>query len=162
MLAIRGFDEYDCEQGAVSLRTYNRSGAGTFGMNIPFFDLWEGSNCCSQTLMGLRNGPGFRTNLAGFPTFVMDGETEINVRVWDMASGESAARDFTVKGYFQINDVFDAVGLGNLETNDAVVLVSWNSYDTGIRWNFTASVNDNVTSDPTFVKEGPWFSFPFN
>ncbi len=162
MLAIRGFDEYDCKRGAVSLRTYNRSGAGTFGMNIPFNDYWEGSTCCSQTLMGLRNGPGFRTNLAGFPAVVMNAETEITVTVWDMASGEKASGDFTVEGYFQINDIFDAVGLGHLETSDAVAYISWSSSDTGARWNFTASVNDNITSDPTFISEGPWFIIPYD
>lgn len=160
MLAIRGFDENDCERGAVSLRTYNRSGAGTFGMNIPFYDIWEGSTCCAQNLVGLTNGPGFRTNLAGFPAVVMDAETEITVTVWDMASGEKASSEFTVKGYFQINDIFDAVGLGHLETSDAAAYITWSNSGTGAKWNFTASVNDNITSDPTFVREGPWFIFP--
>ena len=159
MLAIRGLDESDCERGGVSLRTYNRSGAGTFGMNIPFYDIWEGSTCCSQTVMGLSNGAGFRTNLAGFPAVVMNAETEITVILWDMASGEKAARDFVIKGYFQINDIFDAVGLGNLETSDGVALVTWSNSDSGVRWNFTASVNDNITSDPSFVREGPWMYF---
>ncbi len=162
MLAIRGFDDWDSERGAVSLTTYNRSGSGTFGMTIPFVDKNAGWTGFSQTLLGLRNGPGFRTNVAGFPTFVLNTETSITVTVWDLASGEMASREFTVRGYFQINDIFEAVGLGNLETNDAAASVSWSSSDTGSRWNFTASVNDNITSDPTFVGEGPWFKFPDN
>ncbi|MEN8163242.1 MAG: hypothetical protein ABFS37_03865 [Acidobacteriota bacterium] len=160
MLAIRGFDDYDCERGAVSMRTYNRSGAGTFGMNIPFGDLYKGSTCCSQVLLGLSNGPGFRSNLAGTPMAVTDSETTITVMVWDMASGRTASGDFSVEGYFQINDIFDAVGLGDVETSDAAVEVSWTNMGDGARWLFTASVNDNVTSDPTFFNEGPWLRFP--
>ncbi len=160
MLAVRGFDDYVGKRGTVSLRTYNRSGAGTFGMDIPFFGMWDGGTCCSQTLMGLRNGPGFRTNLAGFPTFVVDTEVTISIVLWDMISGRKATGDFLVRGYFQINDIFDELGMGGIETNDAVAMVSWNSSDTTSRWNFTASANDNITSDPTFIKEGPWFYFP--
>lgn len=158
MLAIRGFDDYHATNGAVALRTYNRSGAGTFGMNVPILDYWDGTTCCSQTLLGLRNGPGFRTNLAGTPAVVMDSEMTITVTVQDMATGVQSAADFNVRGYFQINDIFDALKLGGIETNDGVAFISWSNGGSGTKWSFTASVNDNVTSDPMYIGEGPWFN----
>ena len=91
---------------------------------------------------------------------VVDAETTVTVVVWDMSSGQHARRDFDVSGYFQINNVFEAVGLENLETTDAAVQILWDNPGLGTRWLFTASVNDNVTSDPTYIGEGPWFVFP--
>ena len=160
MLAIRGFEDGTAQRGVLELRTYNRSGSGTFGTEIPFFGVWDGSTCCSQVLLGLRNGSRFRTNLAGFPTVVMDTETIVTITLWDMDSERQEQRVYTVKGYFQVNDVFAALGMANVETNDGAAMISWSSSDTGSRWNFTASVNDNVTSDPSFVRESVWMPFP--
>ncbi len=161
MLAIRGYYYWDAQSyGTVELKTYNQSGGGSFGTVIPVTNLNGGYTCCSQVLHGLRNGPGFRTNIGMAPRRILDSELEFTVTIWDSVTGTFAQKDFVGRKSFQINDIFARLGLGNIETDTAMAYVSWNSNGTGARFRFFASVVDNHTSDPVDVSPGYWYQPP--
>jgi len=157
MLAIRGYYYWDAQNnGMVELKTYNQGGGGSFGTVIPMTNLYAGYTCCSQVLHGLRNGVDFRTNIGMAPRRVFDDEIEFKVSIWDSTTGAFAQKDFVGRGSFQLNDIFAKLGLGNLETDTAMVYVSWNSTGSDARFRFFASVVDNHTSDPVDVGPGVW------
>lgn len=129
---------------------------GTFGTQMPFDYLYGGSTCCSQQLYGLKNGPDHRTNLLLVPMPYVGDEIEVTVRLWDPVSDRTATAEFTGRGGFQINDVFNRVGMGGVVTETAIAHVSYSSTTSRPYWRIVASVNDNVTSDPTLVGRAPY------
>jgi hypothetical protein len=155
MLAIRGYYYWDAQNsGGVELRTYNQGDGGTFGTVVPMTNLYGGTSCCSQTLHGLRNGPDSRTNIGMAPRRVFDSELEFTVSIWDSVTGAFAQKDFVGHGSFQINDIFEKLGLGDLVTDTAMAYIRWNSNGSGAYYGFFASVVDNHTSDPVDVRPG--------
>lgn len=154
MLAIRGFDRDNARDREVGLRTYNRSGSGTFGMDVPPSTYYYGSTSLSGTLFGLKNGSGFRTNFGGMPFNLVGSGLDLRVTIYDPVSGRQGIADLRVDGgYFQINDIFQVAGMADVETDQAIALVGGTNDDTSVRWAFYASVNDNVTSDPSYVQK---------
>jgi len=159
-LAIGGYYYYDAEHyDVVNLRTFNQSAHGTFGTTVPFYYQYEGATSWTQVLYGLRNGPDFRTNLACTPTSGMEETVEVTVKIWDPATGIVKEKQFEGTGYFQINDIFGKLGLSSLVTDSAVASVFITS-SSQARRAFNATVNDNHTSDPVFVKNGYYIPLP--
>lgn len=161
MLAIRGYDGYDAETGgATAVTTYNQSGSGTFGAAIRTTNAWGGRTCCNNTLLGLRNGPGFRTNIGMAPRNHFNEEIEFTVTLFDEAIGLWARTDFIGTGNFQINDIFNKLGVGNVVTDTATAYIYWSNTENNARIAFYASVVDNSTSDPINVYRGDSLPVP--
>jgi len=161
MLAVNGFDVVDAkDKDVVNLRTFNQTAEGTFGTTIPPLGIQDARPSGRQVFFGLRNGPGFRTNVACTPATAFEDPTEFSVTLWDHASGTVKTRSFTGTGYFQVNDIFRKLGAGNLKTDSAVLFVDYQSSPNGGRRWFSATVNDNHTSDPVFVSPGYGIPLP--
>jgi len=155
MLAVGGFDSTDAkERDVVNLRTYNQTSKGTFGTTIPPMRAVDGATRGNQVFLGVKNGPGFRTNLACTPLSALDDSIDFSVTIWDRASGTVKKKAFSGRGYFQINDVFRKLGLTGLKTESAVIFVSFEPSPSNGSWVFSATVNDNHSSDPVFVTPG--------
>jgi len=155
MIAIRGYYYWDAKNyDTVNLRTYNLSSAGTFGTTVPFYYLWDGYTGGTQAMLGLRNGPDFRTNLACVPTGEAGSSVDLTLKIWDPPSGTVHEKSFTGHGYFQINDIFKKLGAESLVTSVAIAYVSWSSQPGNPRWACSATVNDMGTSDPVYVRRG--------
>lgn len=161
MLAIRGFDrDYAMSGQGVGLRTYNRSGSGSFGMRIPPMYRWNGSSSIYGSFYGLRNGPDFRSNFGGLPLNTMDTGIDLTITLYDPVSGRTGSASYRIEGgTFQINDIFAAVGMADVVTDQAIASVNGSNDDSTTYWSYYASVNDNTTSDPSYV-ERTTFSYP--
>ncbi|MEE4273039.1 MAG: hypothetical protein V2I67_15305 [Thermoanaerobaculales bacterium] len=159
MLALSGIYYSDVtDRVAARLVTSNVGGAdgGAFGTPMPFDDRYGGSTCCSQQLYGLKNGPDHRTNLLVMPGPFVPDDVELVVNLWDPESDRTASGQFTGRGSFQINDIFNSVGMGGVETSTAVAHVVYSTTDNRASLRILASVNDNVTSDPTVITRAPY------
>lgn len=155
MIAIGGLYYYDVTSGdAARLITANvgASGGGTFGTQMPFGYRYAGRSCCSQQLFGLKNGPENRTNLLVMPTPFAPDQVTVTVNLWDAGTGRTASAEFTGRGSFQINDIFSRVGMGDVVTDSAIAHVEYPRTSSSAYLRVTASINDNVTSDPTLVQ----------
>jgi len=158
MLALNGFYYYDPWYNDLArMTTFNNASTGTFGMKVPPAYLYSGDSCCSRMLSGLRNGPGYRTNIQCMPMGTFDDEVSFTVEVYNPASGAITSRNFTGRGYFQVNDIYGALGLGSMVTDDGIIYVRWDRTDNRAYLDFTATVNDNGTSDPDFIGESIWW-----
>jgi len=159
MMSLTGIYYYDVVYGdAARLITANvgAAGGGTFGTQMPFGYRYDGRTCCSQQLFGLKNGPENRTNLLVMPTPFAPDEMTITVNLWDPESGQTASAEFTGRGSFQLNDIFSKVGMGGVVTESAIAHVQYSSTASGTWVRMTASINDNITSDPTLVRQAAY------
>lgn len=143
---------------AVRLITANVGGdaGGSFGTRMPFSYLYDGSTSGSSTLMGLKNGPDNRTNLVVMTAPFAPDAIEVTVNLWDPESGRTATGTFSGVGAFQVNDLFRKVGMAGVTTDTAIAYLRWSSTASSAYLRFAASINDNVTSDPTLVDRGPY------
>ncbi len=159
MLAIRGWDRgYAMNGGGVGLRTYNRSGSGSFGMQIPPMSRYSGSSYLSGTFYGLKNGPDFRSNFGGLPLNTMDTGIDLTITLFDPVSGRTGSASYRIEGgVFQINNIFAAVGMADVVTDQAIAKVSGTNDDSATYWSYYASVNDNTTSDPSYVERSTYY-----
>ena len=158
MIALSGMYYYDVfKYDTARLVTSNVGGSegGAFGTQMPFDYRYGGTTCCSQTLFGLKNGPGHRTNVLVMPTPFAADEIVLTVSLWDPESGRTATEEITGRGSFQINDIFGRVGMGGVQTSTAVAYIRYSNTSSGAYWRMMASINDNATSDPTLVTRGP-------
>jgi hypothetical protein len=159
MIAVGGL-YYNDVTGRDTLRlvTANVGGddGGSFGTQMPFDYLYGGASCCNQQLYGLKNGPENRTNILVMPAPFVADEITVTVNLWDPQSGRTATEQFTGRGAFQINDIFSRVGMGGVVTETAIAHVSYSSTSSRPYWRIVASINDNVTSDPTLVGRAPY------
>lgn len=145
------------DHDAARLVTSNVGGAdgGAFGTPMSFGYRYDGATCCSTTLYGLKNGPDNRTNLVVMTAPFVSDPVEVTVNLWDPESGRTASETFSGVGAFQVNDLFRKVGLGGVATDTAIAYLRWDSTPSRAYVRFSASLNDNVTSDPTLVDQGP-------
>ncbi len=158
MISLGGMYYYDAQTyDAARLVTSNVGGSdgGAFGTQMPFGNIYTGASCCSQTIFGLKNGPDNRTNLLVMPAPFAADEVVLTVNLWDPESGRTGSGEFTGRGSFQINNIFNAVGMGDVTTSTAQAQVRYNSTPSNTSWRIMASVNDNVTSDPTLIGRSP-------
>lgn len=157
MIAVNGLYYYDVLYRDVArLVTANvgSAGGGAFGTPMPFGYLYTGRSCCSQQLYGLKNGPDNRTNLLVMPAPFVADEVVLTIRLWDPESGRTASAEVTGRGSFQVNDIFSRVGMGDVVTETAVAYVQYSSTASRAYLQMVASINDNVTSDPTIATPG--------
>ena len=159
MIALAGAHYSDVSSYNVArLVTSNVGGSdgGSFGTPMPFAYRYAGPSCCSQQFYGLKNGPDNRTNILVMPGPFIPDEVVLTVNLWDPKSGRTASGEFTGRGSFQINDIFNRVGMGGVVTSTAVAHITYSSTDNRANLRIVASVNDNVTSDPTIISRGPY------
>lgn len=159
MIALAGAHYSDVSSYNVArMVTSNVGGAdgGSFGTPMPFAYRYGGASCCSQQFYGLKNGPDHRTNILVMPGPFIPDEAVLTINIWDPESGRTASGEFTGRGSFQINDIFNRVGMGGLVTSTAVAHITYSSTANRAYLRIVASVNDNVTSDPTIVNRGPY------
>jgi hypothetical protein len=131
-------------------------GGGAFGTSMPFGYLYTGTSCCSQQLYGLKNGPDNRTNLLVTPAPFVADEVVLTINLWDPESGRTASAEVTGRGSFQVNDIFGRVGMGDVVTDTAVAYVQYSPTASRAYIQMIASINDNVTSDPTIATRGSY------
>jgi hypothetical protein len=159
MIALSGMHSGDVsDRGAARLVTNNVGGAdgGAFGTPMPFDWRYAGQSCCSQQLYGLKNGSDHRTNILVMPAPFVADEVELTVNLWDPETGQTASRRFSGRGSFQINDIFNSVGMGGVVTTTAVAHIEYSSTANRAYLRILASVNDNITSDPTVIGRAPY------
>jgi len=159
MIALSGLHYYDVSfYDAARLITSNVGSAdgGSFGTQMPFNYRYAGRSCCAQQIYGLKNGPDNRTNLLVIPTPFVADEAVLTVNLWDPESGRTATEQITGRGAFQINNIFNRLGMGGVETSTAVAHIQYSSTASGANLRMMASINDNVTSDPTLVGQAPY------
>ncbi len=157
MIALNGLYYSDVtDRDAARLVTANvgAAGGGAFGTEMPFGYLYTGRSCCSQQLYGLKNGPDNRTNLLVMPAPFVADEVDLTINVWDPESGRTASAEVTGRGSFQINDIFSRVGMGDVVTETAIAYVQYSQTASSAYLQIVASINDNVTSDPTIATQG--------
>ncbi len=64
------------------------------------------------------------------------------------------------EGMWQRNNIFDALGVGGLNTSTTALYVEILDNATSTYWYPYVAVNDNGTSDPTFFTHGSFGAFP--
>lgn len=142
----------------VTVRAYNQSANGTFSNTVPGFayNVW-GTTGSAKPITGVRNGR-FRTNVGLAPEFNSGATATVRVTISDPALASPVQQDFNVTGFWQLNDVFKALGIGNLYTDDATLTVELTSNPTNTVWFPFATVQDGNpnngeggTSDPVFL-----------
>jgi hypothetical protein len=90
------------------------------------------------------------------PTPFAPDDMTVTVSLWDPESGQTASAEFTGKGSFQVNDLFGKMGMGGVVTESAIAHVEYARTASNAYVRVTASVNDNVTSDPTLVRRSAY------
>ena len=143
----------------VTVRAYNQSSGGTYANTVPGFGVssW-GTTSNAKAITGVRNGR-FRTNLGMVPAVNAGATATVRVTISDPSLATPVQQDFAgITGYWQLNDVFHAMGIGNLYTDNATITVEVTSNPTGTTWFPFATVQDGNpnngeagTSDPSFL-----------
>ena len=135
----------------VNSRTYNdlrADGRGTFGQNVPGFAKSElfGVQETAMVLQ-LHKNSDYRTNI-GFAQLAPQA-ISITVMVFSNAGVPLGTQSVTLPpyGYTQINDIFGAVGAGDV-TNGYALIYSSSSW---AKYMAYASVIDNTSGDPVFI-----------
>ncbi len=133
----------------VTARTYNQTASGTFGQYLPAVTAAEGfGNGTEGVIPQLKKNTSFRSNLGVLNLSPLDVVAEI--RLFDSdgtMAGNVATRTVRANEYFQIDDVFSALGAGELDTAYGTVRVLTSG---GRIWAY-GSVVDNATGDPTTI-----------
>lgn len=157
MIALNGIYYSDVTTRDVArLVTANvgAAGGGAFGTPMPFGYRYTGRTSGAQQLYGLKNGPDNRTNLLVMPAPFVADQVVLTVNLWDPESGRTASAEVTGRGSFQVNDIFSWVGMGDVVTETAVAYIRYSSTASSAYLQMVASINDNVTSDPTIATQG--------
>ncbi len=153
----------------VTVRAYNQSAAGTFSNTVPGFSVgaW-GTSSAAVPITGVRNGR-FRTNVGVAPAFNQGATCTVRITITDPSLAAPVQQDFNgVKGYWQVNDVFHAMGIGNVTTDNATLFVQILNNANSTTWFPFATVQDGNpnnnqagTSDPAFLTiSAQWLAPP--
>jgi hypothetical protein len=148
------------EKGWVRAKTFNQTASGTFGTSNPALYKFS-STLSAVTFFGLRNG-AYRSNLALFP--VVNTGATATIRL--ILSGPDLAmpleKEYTaINGFWQLNNVFDALGAGTVQTDSATLSLQILDNPTGTAWFSYVTILDGNprhgtlgTSDPIYVAPG--------
>jgi hypothetical protein len=140
-------------------KVYNQAPAGSFGMQIPVQYVWDGISY-SAVFYGLRNG-AYRTNLGMVPWDNAGATARVRVTLFGPDLAAPVSREFgPFEGMWQRNDIFDALGVGGLNTARTALYLQILENPNGTYWYPYVAVNDNGTSDPIFFTKGSLGSFP--
>jgi hypothetical protein len=135
------------EQLVVTSRLYSTSPTPTVGMYIPGVDLSQAYS--SGVLTSVRNGgdgAGFRTNVGLFNPGIASVSVAFRILVGGVEQGGDVSRVVGPHAGTQVNAIFTAAGVGDLQSANAVVTVQ----ASGPVFAY-AAVIDNETSDPYYV-----------
>jgi hypothetical protein len=143
-------------QLVVTSRLFSTFPQNTVGMFIP--GLRSPRAFATSVLTSIRHDPvngvgivaGFRTNVGAFNP----GDTDANASFVIFDGGQQAApavsRTVPAHSGVQVSGIFEAAGLPNLATSNAVIVVTAN-----VPLYTYAAVIDNRTADPIFVQGAP-------
>jgi hypothetical protein len=150
---------YYTYSGWLQTKVYNQAPAGSFGMQIPVRYVWDGTTY-SAVFYGLRNG-AYRTNLGLVPWNNEGATARVRLTLFGPDLAQPVSREFgPFEGMWQRNNIFDALGVGSLNTSTTALYLEILDNPTGTRWYPYVAVNDNGTSDPIFLTQGSLGSFP--
>ena len=152
-------NDYLTNAGWLQNKVYNQAPAGSFGMQVPPRYIWDGTTY-SAVFYGLRNG-AYRSNLGLVPWDNEGATATVRVTLFGPDLSSPVSREFgPFGGMWQRNDIFEALGVGGLNTARTALYVQILENPTGTYWYPYVAVNDNGTSDPVFLTNGYFGSFP--
>lgn len=155
----RQYYYYFTTSGWVQDKVYNQAPSGTFGMQVPPLYVWDGTSG-ESIFYGLRNGAS-RTNLGLVPWNNQGAMGRVRVTLFGPDLAQPVSMEFgPFDGMWQRNDIFDALGVGGLNTSTTALFLEILENPTGTYWYPYVAVNDNGTSDPIFLLPGRFGSFP--
>ena len=148
------------ESGWLQARTFNLSGSGSYGTLNPLLYAYSGV-LSPVAFFGLRNG-AFRTNLTLFPVVNSGATTSIRLTLFGPDLPVPLVKEYSgINGFWQLNNVFEDLGAGNVNTDSAVLYLSFLDDPNGTYWFPYATVVDGNpkygvigTSDPVYVGPG--------
>ncbi len=158
-VSLFGYDQGSVVKGTMAIdakpdlyltaRTYNQAAAGTFGQYLPAVTAAEGfGQGVVGTIPQLKKNASFRSNVGVLNLSPFD--IVAAIRLFDSTGaqvGTTRSQAVPANEYFQVDDVFAALGAGNLDVAYATVEVMT---DGGRIWAY-GSVIDNATGDPTTI-----------
>lgn len=145
--------------GWLQNKVYNQSSSGSFGMQVPPQYAYDGETS-SAVFYGLRNG-AYRANLGLVPWHNAGATARVRVTLFGPDLAAPVSREFgPFEGMWQRNNIFDALGVGNLNTSTTVLYLQILENPTGTYWIPYVAANDNGTSDPIFFTSGFLGSWP--
>jgi hypothetical protein len=154
------------ESGWLQARTFNLADSGSYGTLNPLLYGYSGI-LSPVAFFGLRNG-AFRTNLAMFPVVNSGATTSIRLTLFGPDLPVPLVKQYWgINGFWQLNNVFDDLGAGNVNTDSAVLYLVFLDDPTGTYWFPYVTVLDGNpkygvtgTSDPVYVGPGYFLLLP--
>ena len=148
--AVKGTLGIDSLPGLyLTARTYNQGSNGTFGQYLPAVTAAEGfGRGILAMIPQLKKNTAFRTNVGVLNLSPF--QVVVAVRLFNgdgVQVGTTRNQAVSANEYFQVDDVFTALGAGNLDVACATVEVLTSG---GRVWAY-GSVIDNATGDPTTI-----------
>ena len=144
----------------LQVKTFNLTGGGTFGMLNPI--LYQFSSVASPVaFFGLRNGD-YRSNLALFPAVNTGATTRIRLTLFGPDIATPLVKEYPeINGFWQLTNVFDALGAGSVNTTSAALYLEFLENPTGTLWFPYVTIMDGNpqygtagTSDPVYLSPG--------
>ena len=140
-------------------KVYNQAPSGSFGMQVPVRYYYDGTTY-SAVFYGLRNGAS-RSNLGLVPWDNAGATARVRVTLFGPDLDSPVSREFgPFEGMWQRNNIFEALGVGGLNTSTTALYLEILENPNGTYWYPYVAVNDNGTSDPIFFTSGFLGSWP--
>jgi hypothetical protein len=148
------------QSGWLQVRTFNLAEGGTFGTLNPV--LYQDSGTTAPVaFLGLRNG-AHRSNLALFPAANTGATVGIRLTLFGPDIQVPLVKEYSgINGFWQLNNVFDALGAGSVNTDSATLYVEFLENPTGTNWFPYVTILDGNpkygvtgTSDPVYLSPG--------
>jgi hypothetical protein len=146
------------ESAWLQAKTFNLAENGTFGTLNPILDAYTGTLSEQVSFVGLRNG-AYRSNLAIFPAVNTGATAKIRLTLFGPDIVMPIVKEYSgIPGFWQLNNVFDELGAGSVNTDSAALHVELLENPTATPWFPYVTVvdgnpNNGVpgTSDPIFL-----------
>jgi len=148
------------ESGWLQVRTFNLTDRGSFGTLNPLLREYSGT-MWPVTFFGLRNG-AYRSNFAVFPAVNTGATTTLRLTLSGPDIASALVKEYSgINGFWQLNNVFESLGAGSVNTDSAILYVEFLENPTGTRWFPYVTVLDGNpkygvegTSDPVYLSPG--------
>jgi len=148
------------DNGWLTAKTFNLTESGTFGTLNPVLLQFHGTSS-PMAFFGLRNG-AYRSNLALFPAVNSGATARIRLTLFGPDIATPLVKEYSgINGFWQLNNVFDALGAGNVNTNTAALYLEFLENPTGTLWFPYVTILDGNprygvpgTSDPIYLAPG--------
>jgi len=146
--------------GWLQVRTFNLTDGGTFGTLNPILLQFSGTSS-PVTFFALRNG-AYRSNLTLFPAANAGATTNIRLTLFGPDIAVPLVKEYLgINGFWQLNNVFDSLGAGSVNTDSATLYLELLENPTGTLWFPYVTIMDGNpkygvtgTSDPVFLTPG--------